>query len=278
MPIEPPKDLTDIHALLEIMRALRNPDGGCPWDLEQDFDSIAPYTLEEAYEVAETIERKDFAGLKDELGDLLFQVVYHGQMAEEAGHFSFKDVVENVCQKMIRRHPHVFGDADIKTAESQTLAWEEVKALERREKSDGDEMSSGTLDGLPLALPALVRAVKLQKRAARVGFDWPDTSLVLDKLNEEMLELAVEVAKDRDSPEVKEELGDLLFVYANLSRHLDVDPEEALRSANGKFERRFRYIEQTLADQGKAPADSDLAEMDALWDAAKRLEKEHKNK
>ena len=278
MPIEPPKDLTDIHALLEIMRALRNPDGGCPWDLEQDFDSIAPYTLEEAYEVAETIERKDFAGLKDELGDLLFQVVYHGQMAEEAGHFSFQDVVENVCQKMIRRHPHVFGDADIKTAESQTLAWEEVKALERGEKSDGDEMSSGTLDGLPLALPALVRAVKLQKRAARVGFDWPDTSLVLDKLNEEMLELAVEVAKDRDSPEVKEELGDLLFVYANLSRHLDVDPEEALRSANGRFERRFRYIEQTLEDQGKTPADSDLAEMDALWDAAKRLEKEHKNK
>lgn len=278
MPIEPPKDLTDIHALLEIMRALRNPDGGCPWDLEQDFDSIAPYTLEEAYEVAETIERKDFAGLKDELGDLLFQVVYHGQMAEEAGHFSFQDVVENVCQKMIRRHPHVFGDADIKTAESQTLAWEEVKALERGEKSDGDEMSSATLDGLPLALPALVRAVKLQKRAARVGFDWPDTSLVLDKLNEEMLELAVEVAKDRDSPEVKEELGDLLFVYANLSRHLDVDPEEALRSANGRFERRFRYIEQTLEDQGKTPADSDLAEMDALWDAAKRLEKEHKNK
>ena len=273
MPIEPPKNLTDIHALLEIMRALRNPDGGCPWDLEQDFDSIAPYTLEEAYEVADTIERKDFAGLKDELGDLLFQVVYHSQMAEEAGHFSFQDVIENVCQKMIRRHPHVFGDADIKTAESQTLAWEEVKAQERREKSGGGEISSGTLDGLPLALPALVRAVKLQRRAARVGFDWPDTSLVLDKLNEEMLELAVEVVKDRDSPKVKEELGDLLFVYANLSRHLDVDPEEALRSANGKFERRFRYIEQQLGARGKGLQDSDLAEMDALWDAAKALEK-----
>jgi MazG family protein len=272
MPIEPPEDLKDITALLEIMRALRNPDGGCPWDLEQNFDTIAPYTLEEAYEVADTIERKDFTGLKDELGDLLFQVVYHGQMAEEAGHFRFSDVVENVCEKMIRRHPHVFGDADIKTSEHQTQAWEEVKAAERSRKSKGHEKPIGTLDGLPLALPALARAVKLQRRAARVGFDWPDTSDVLDKLNEEMHELADEVARDRTSPKVSEELGDLLFVYANLARHLEVDPEQALRSANAKFERRFRYIERELEQRGKRPTDSDLEEMDSLWDAAKAAE------
>jgi MazG family protein len=271
MPIEPPKNLRSVPSLLEIMKALRNPNGGCPWDLEQTFETIAPYTLEEAYEVADTIERRDFPALKDELGDLLFQVVYHAQMASEEGHFSFDDVVENVNQKMVRRHPHVFGDTDIKTADGQTAAWEEMKAKERAET--GKEESPRTLDGLPLALPALVRAIKLQRRAARVGFDWPDTSDVLAKLNEEMLELAHEVEANRDSPKVQEELGDLLFVYANLARHLDIDAEEALRSANSKFERRFQYIEDRLAEDSRTPAQSSLEEMDKLWNEIRQKDK-----
>ncbi|TNE42644.1 MAG: nucleoside triphosphate pyrophosphohydrolase [Alphaproteobacteria bacterium] len=273
MTIKPPQNLSSIDALLEIMRALRNPEGGCPWDLEQNFDTIAPYTLEEAYEVADTIERKDFGALKDELGDLLFQVVYHAQMASEDGLFSFEDVVENVCEKMVRRHPHVFGSAEIKTAEGQTHAWEEMKARERAARGEAARPAR-TLDNLPVALPALVRAIKLQRRAARVGFDWPDTSQVIDKLNEEMLELAEEIRADKNSPKVKEEFGDLLFVYANLARHLGIDAEEALRLANAKFVRRFEYVEDRLGEMNKRPEESNLEEMDSLWNEIRSADKE----
>ena len=254
-----------MERLRTIMAALRDPDAGCPWDIEQDFDSIAPYTLEEAYEVADAIAQKDWPGLSGELGDLLLQVVYHSQMAEEAGHFTFDDVVRGISDKMVDRHPHVFGDDNRnKSAEQQTKDWEAAKAAERG--------TAGVLDGVALALPALTRAVKLQKRAARVGFDWPSTSEVIDKIAEESREL-VEARDGLGPDEVAEEFGDLLFVMANLARHLSVDPEEALRAANSKFTRRFASIEAALAAQGKTPAESDLAEMDALWDAAKAGEK-----
>ena len=249
--------------LAAIMARLRAPDGGCPWDLEQDFDSIAPYTIEEAYEVADAIARKDWQGLKGELGDLMFQSVYHARMAEEAGHFTLADVVRAISDKMIARHPHVFGEAVVKDAEAQTHAWEAVKAAERAGRSQ-----TGVLDDVPLGHVGLTRAVKLQKRAARVGFDWPDVAQVVDKIAEEARELT------EAPPEARfEEYGDLLFVMANLARHLDIDPEAALRAANDKFVRRFRFIEAALAVEGRRPEDSDLAEMDALWDAAKRAEK-----
>ena len=253
--------------LAAIMRQLRAPEGGCPWDLEQDFDSIAPYTLEEAYEVADAIARRDWAGLKGELGDLLFQAVYHAQMAEEAGHFDLSEVIAAISDKMIARHPHVFGDAAERSAAAQTEAWEAQKAAERAARAQ-----AGVLDDVPLALPGLTRAVKLQKRAARVGFDWPDAAQVVDKIAEEARELVD--ARDRLSrADVAEEYGDLLFVMANLARHLDVEPEAALRAANEKFTRRFRAIEAALAGQGRRPDESTLAEMDALWDAAKAAEK-----
>jgi ATP diphosphatase len=250
--------------LAAIMAALRAPQGGCPWDLEQDFDTIAPYTIEEAYEVADAIARRDWAGLKGELGDLLFQSVYHAQMAAEAGHFTLDDVIRAISDKMIARHPHVFGEADQRTAEGQTAAWEAQKAAERAARAQG-----GVLDDVALALPGLTRAVKLQNRAARVGFDWPDIGPVIDKLAEEARELVEAPAAERF-----EEFGDLLFVMANLARHLQIDPEAALRAANAKFTRRFAHIEARLAEQGKRPQDSDLAEMDALWDEAKRHERE----
>ncbi|WP_322888894.1 MULTISPECIES: nucleoside triphosphate pyrophosphohydrolase [unclassified Yoonia] len=257
--------------LLEIMRRLRDPETGCPWDIAQDFGTIAPYTIEEAYEVADAIARADWPELEGELGDLLLQTVYHAQMGAEAGHFTFESVVRNIADKMVARHPHVFGDENRdKTADQQVADWEKIKAAERAGKAQG-----GVLDGVALGLPALMRAVKLQKRAARVGFDWPDTSHVLDKLIEE----AGELVAARDSltqAEIADEMGDLLFVLANLARHLGVDPEAALRGTNGKFTRRFKGIEATLAAQGKTPADSDLAEMDALWDAQKALEKGQK--
>ncbi len=254
--------------LREIMRRLRDPKGGCPWDLEQDFATIAPYTIEEAYEVADAIERQDWPDLKGELGDLLFQSVYHAQMAEEAGHFGFDDVARTIADKMIARHPHVFGDESRdKSAEQQTRDWEKLKAAERAKRAE-----SGVLDGVAQGLPALTRAVKLQNRAARVGFDWPSTDEVLEKLVEETHELIE--ARDRlTQDEITEEFGDLLFVMANLARHLDIDPEGALRDANAKFTRRFRSIEAALAERGKRPQDSDLAEMDALWNDAKRTEK-----
>ncbi|WP_102109725.1 nucleoside triphosphate pyrophosphohydrolase [Oceaniglobus roseus] len=255
--------------LLEIMRRLRDPGTGCPWDIEQDFASIAPYTIEEAYEVADAIERGDMGDLKGELGDLLLQTVYHGQMAEEAGHFSFHDIATAISEKMIDRHPHVFGpESRDKSAEQQTRDWEVQKARERAARAE-----DGVLDGVALGLPALLRAVKLQKRAARVGFDWPDTAQVLDKLVEEARELTE--ARDRLSPEeIADEMGDLLFVMANLARHLGVDPEAALRGTNAKFTRRFRWIEAELRKSGRRPEESDLDEMDGLWNAAKRAERD----
>jgi MazG family protein len=263
-------DLSRIDALLAIMARLRDPDGGCPWDLEQDFSTIAPYTIEEAYEVADAIEQGDMAELRDELGDLLFQVAFHARMAEEQDAFAFGDVVQAICEKMIRRHPHVFGDEEQREAGAVKGRWEEIKAQEKAAKPKKTE---SILDDVPLSLPGLTRAVKLQNRAARVGFDWPDTSLVIDKLNEEMLELSTEVAKGGDADRLEDEMGDLLFVYANLARHLKVDPEKALRRANAKFRRRFGRIEEKLAAQGRKPEDSNLEEMDALWDEAKAEER-----
>ena len=258
-----------VTRLRAIMRALRDPQTGCPWDIEQDFASIAPYTIEEAYEVADAIARQDWPALQGELGDLLLQVVYHGQIAEEAGHFSFEDITRSISDKMLARHPHVFGsESRDKSAAQQVDDWEKVKARERAERDQG-----GVLDDVALGLPALMRAVKLQKRAARVGFDWPQTAQVIDKITEEAQEL--HEAKDRlTQAEVTEEFGDLLFVMANLARHLDVDPEDALRAANAKFTRRFRAIEAALADQNRRPEDSTLEEMDALWNAAKAREKQ----
>ncbi|WP_439155274.1 nucleoside triphosphate pyrophosphohydrolase [Yoonia sp.] len=254
--------------LLEIMRRLRDPDTGCPWDIAQDFASIAPYTIEEAYEVADAIARSDWTDLEGELGDLLLQTIYHAQMGAEAGHFTFHSVVRAISDKMVARHPHVFGDESRdKSAEQQVADWEKIKAAERAGRAQ-----TRTLDGVAIGLPALMRAVKLQKRAARVGFDWPDTTHVIDKIIEEASEL-VEARDTLTQVEMVEEFGDLLFVMANLARHLDIDPEEALRGANAKFTRRFTAIEDALAERGKRPADSDLAEMDALWDAAKAHEK-----
>ncbi|MCR9086725.1 MAG: nucleoside triphosphate pyrophosphohydrolase [Rhodobacteraceae bacterium] len=268
MPLPAPTDADGLARLRAIMRALRNPDHGCPWDLEQDFATIAPYTIEEAYEVADAIERQAWDELQNELGDLLLQTVYHSQMAEEVGLFGFETVAHAVADKMIDRHPHVFGDESRdKSADQQTVDWEAQKARERAAKAKG-----GVLDDVALALPALLRAVKLQKRAARVGFDWPDTGDVLAKLAEEAQELVE--ARDRlSADEIEDELGDMLFVMANLARHLGVDPEAALRRTNAKFTRRFRAIEAALAARGKTPDESDLAEMDALWDAAKAAER-----
>ncbi|NCO85077.1 MAG: nucleoside triphosphate pyrophosphohydrolase [Rhodobacterales bacterium] len=257
-----------MRRLLAIMARLRDPATGCPWDIAQDFASIAPYTIEEAHEVADAIDRQDWADLEGELGDLLLQTVYHTQMGTEAGHFTFASVARAISDKMVARHPHVFGaDSRDKTAAQQTADWERIKAAERAGRAQGR-----TLDGVAMGLPALMRAVKLQRRAARVGFDWPQVDQVLDKLVEEARELAE--ARDALTPaEVAEEMGDLLFVMANLARHLDVDPEAALRAANAKFTRRFAAIEDALAAQGRTPAQSDLAEMDALWDAAKAAER-----
>ncbi|WP_448326226.1 nucleoside triphosphate pyrophosphohydrolase [Sulfitobacter sp. M13] len=257
-----------IERLLEIMRRLRDPQTGCPWDIEQDFDSIAPYTIEEAYEVADAIERRDWPELEGELGDLLLQTVYHTAMGEEDGRFSFQSVVRNISDKMVARHPHVFGDESRdKSADQQTADWEKIKATERAGKAQG-----GTLDGVAVGLPALLRAYKLQKRAARVGFDWPQVDDVIAKITEEATEL-VEARDTLTHAEVTEEYGDLMFVMANLGRHLGVEPEAALRAANAKFIRRFNGVEARLAAQGKTPSDSDLAEMDALWDDVKRAER-----
>ncbi len=259
-----------IAALLEIMARLRAPDG-CPWDHQQTFETIAPHTIEEAYEVADAIARNDMPGLQDELGDLLFQAVYHAQMAQEIGAFSFSDVVASICTKMIRRHPHVFGDTEIANAEAQTLAWDAYKARERAAKPGGDTRK-GALDEVPLNLPALTRAAKLQGRAAKVGFDWPDIAPVFDKVREEIGELEHEIANGADTARMTDELGDVLFATVNIARHLKIDPETALRGANQKFEDRFGYIEQRLTQTGKTPSECTLAELDALWDEAKRRE------
>src|SRR3569832_707564 len=255
------------------MAALRTPGSGCPWDLEQTFDTIAPYTLEEAYEVADAIARGDLAHLKDELGDLLLQVVFHARMAEEQGAFDFGGVVDAVTSKMIRRHPHVFGDAggqDSKSVESQ---WERIKAEERAERAERHPPKPpSALDGVPAALPALTRALKLQQKAGRVGFDWNDPRAVLAKIREEADEIEAELDA-KDEAHAATEVGDLLFAVVNLARHLKADPEGILRATNRKFERRFASIERALAEQGKRPQNATLAEMDALWDAAKDEEK-----
>lgn len=259
--------------LLEIMRALRDPETGCPWDIEQSFNSIAPYTVEEAYEVADAIARKDWDDLRDELGDLLLQAVYHAQIAEEKNLFNFEDIANGISDKMLRRHPHVFGDESReKLSSEQTQDWEKLKAAERVSKD-----KSGALDDVALALPALMRAVKLQKRAARVGFDWPEIGHVIEKIKEESGELA-EAQGTSDQDHMAEEYGDLLFIMVNLGRHLNIDPEDALRHANAKFTRRFMHIENELNKLGKKPQSSNLTEMDAFWEEAKALEKRSKAK
>lgn len=277
---EPPRrsdkrpDSPPIDRLIAIMARLRDPKGGCPWDLEQNFATIAPYTIEEAYEVADAIARGDMAALREELGDLLLQVVYHARMAEERGDFRFDDVARAIADKMVARHPHVFGDAEVDGAAAQTRMWEEFKSRERAAKSNnagGKPVSA--LDDVPLALPALVRAEKLQKRAARVGFDWPEAAQVLDKIEEEIAELRAELKSGAKPARLEDEVGDLLFALANLARHVKIDPETALRACNAKFERRFRAIEQALAKQGRSPGDATLDEMEALWQDAKRAER-----
>lgn len=256
-----------IDELLALMAVLRTPGTGCPWDLEQDFRTIAPYTIEEAYEVADAIERGDMTELKSELGDLLFQTVFHARMAEEQGAFNFDDVVRAITEKMRERHPHVFGGADARDAKEQTRQWETQKADERAAKG-----KNGLLDDVPVGLPGLTRAVKLQKRAARIGFDWKNPRDVLEKITEETAEL-VEAMANRDQDKIEDEFGDLLFVIANLSRHLNVDPETALRRANEKFSRRFRHIEKRLSELGRASDGATLKEMEELWIEAKELER-----
>mgnify|MGYP006273222603 CR=1 FL=1 len=258
-----------MERLLAVMARLRDPSSGCPWDLEQSFATIAPYTIEEAYEVADAIQRDDLDNLREELGDLLFQVVFHSQMAEEAGVFRFEDVAAGMADKMIRRHPHVFADAEERDAESQTLAWEEQKAAERAEKLRGDP---SVLANVPLALPALTRAEKLMKRAARVGFDWPTIDGVFAKIDEELAETR-DAVSEGDCDHIAEEIGDLLSTIVNLARKLNVDPEAALRASNSKFERRFRHVEQRLLSNGSSVEEADLDAMEALWLEAKLQER-----
>lgn len=260
--------MSHIQILLDIMARLRSADEGCPWDREQNFRTIAPYTLEEAYEVADAIERNDMAELRSELGDLLFQVVFHAQMAKEAGEFDFGDVVAAISEKMIRRHPHVFGDAKIENATEQTQRWEDIKAQERVNKDE----SASALQGVSVGLPALTRARKLQGRAARVGFDWPNVEQVLDKLDEELGEVREALALN-DADAIEDELGDLLFVCVNVARHVSVDPEAALRRANQKFERRFRYMEMLATTRGFEFAKASLDAQEALWQEAKMAER-----
>ncbi|SFB68715.1 ATP diphosphatase [Bosea sp. CRIB-10] len=274
------KPSRDIERLIEIMAALRTPGTGCAWDLEQDFASIAPYTIEEAYEVADAIARGDLVDLKDELGDLLLQVVFHARMAQEQGSFAFPDVVEAITTKLIRRHPHVFGDArDLSPAEVKAL-WGQIKAQEKADKARARAEAGqpeppearGVLAGVPTTLPALTRAWKLQAKASTVGFDWNDARLVLDKIREETAEIDEALASG-DKAAIKEEIGDLLFVIANLARHVDADPEACLTAANAKFERRFAGIEAALEQYGRKPADASLDEMEALWQRVKRAER-----
>jgi len=269
-----------IDRLIEIMAALRTPGSGCPWDLEQDFTTIAPYTIEEAYEVADAIERGDMDDLKEELGDLLLQVVFHARMAEEAGSFAFNDVADAISEKMIRRHPHVFADKDADDAAAVKANWEEIKAAEKAARKERLQ-ASGTPDDdetfladVPKAIPALQRAFKLQKRAARVGFDWPELEPVLDKLREELDELTHEIGANSDSDRLQDEMGDLLFAVANLARHLNVDPETALRGTNAKFVRRFEHIETGLRQTGRSLESASLDEMEEIWVAAKQAEKD----
>ncbi len=270
----PSFSLRPMDRLVEIMATLRNPNGGCPWDVEQTFATIAPHTIEEAYEVADAIEQNDMDSLKDELGDLLFQSVFHAQMAKELNEFSFDDVVNGVIDKMIRRHPHVFGDQSINTADEQTVSWEDIKATERATKLGAADESA--LAGLTNGLPALIRAEKLQKRAARVGFDWPEVASVFDKLREETSELQVEIDTDGGEARLTDELGDLLFVCVNLARKLNIDAETALRGANSKFETRFRHMERALKGTGRGLKGMELDAMEEAWQGTKKALAEQK--
>jgi len=261
-----------VRMLLDVMAKLRSPQGGCPWDLEQTFATIAPYTIEEAYEVADAIERQDMAALKDELGDLLLQVVFHAQMARESGSFDFEAVAAGIAEKMVRRHPHVFGDVTIETADAQTVAWEDHKENERRAKASAEGRAASVLDGVAAGLPALMRAIKLQRRAARVGFDWPNVADVFTKIDEELSEIKSEIDNFGSPERVQDEIGDLLFAVVNLARHLDADPEASLRHANAKFERRFRQVEARLGAAGRSAADVDLDALEALWQQVKTAE------
>jgi ATP diphosphatase len=271
------KPSSDISRLIEIMAALRAPQTGCPWDVEQDFSTIAPYTIEEAYEVADAIARGDFDDLRQELGDLLLQVVYHARMAEEVGEFAFPEVVEAITAKMIRRHPHVFGDAEARSAGMAKGMWEKIKAEEKAEKRnrrvarglDPEDHGAGYLDGVPLALPALTRALKLQEKAARVGFDWSEAEPILDKIEEEIGELR-EALAGRDNAAVKDEFGDMLFAIVNLGRHLKLDAEASLAGTNEKFRSRFHHVERALNASGRSLEDATLAQMEALWQEAKK--------
>jgi nucleoside triphosphate diphosphatase len=259
-------DMNELQRLLEIMAQLRDPEHGCPWDRQQTFRSIAPYTVEEAYEVADAIEHGDMDGLREELGDLLLQTVFHARMAEEQGHFDFADIARGINAKLVERHPHVFGDVRFTDAEAQKQDWESRKRSERERKHG----TQGTLHGIPMGLPALTRAVKLQKRAAHVGFDWPDMEPVFAKIREELLELQHEIETGAGRERVLDELGDVLFAVANLARKLGIDPEQALRGTNNKFERRFQRIEAGLAEHDKRPEQATLEEMDRIWEQAKR--------
>jgi ATP diphosphatase len=275
------KPSTDITRLLEIMAALRTPGTGCPWDLEQDFASITPYTLEEAYEVVDAIERGDLADLRDELGDLLLQVVFHARMAEEQGAFAFGDVVEAITKKLIRRHPHVFGSTRDLSPEEVKSLWDSIKAQEKAERKaerarmglSPEAHEAGFLGGISTALPALTRAQKLTAKAAKVGFDWPDATQVIDKIHEELDEVK-EAASSKDRDRIEDEIGDLLFSVTNLARHFGIDPEQALRRTNAKFERRFRAVEHGLGKQHRRLDEASLEEMERLWVAAKMAERE----
>lgn len=274
--MEPSKD---ISRLIEIMAALRNPETGCPWDVEQDFESIKPYTLEEAYEVADAIERKDMDDLCDELGDLLLQVVFHARMAEEAGEFSFGDVVEAITRKMIRRHPHVFARSDADTPDAVKKQWDEIKQAEKRERAERrarrgitEDFRAGFLGSVQRSFPALTEALKLQERAAKVGFDWSAPEPILDKIEEEVDELRVAL-REGDKSKVSDELGDLIFAVVNIGRHVKADPEQALRGTNTKFRRRFNHIETVLDAEGESLEAASLERMEEIWQAAKAIER-----
>ena len=278
-----PPEAGDIRRLLDIMARLRDPDGGCPWDLDQSFDTIIPYTIEEAYEVADAIAGGDMDRLRDELGDLLFQVVFYAQMASEAGDFEFNSIVSAVSDKMIRRHPHVFGDTRVADTDAQTVAWEAHKAIEREARADAQGREASILDDIARAMPALSRAQKLQKRAARVGFDWTDVADVTAKIDEEIAELRNAVAESQraDSEEtsaaISEEFGDLLFTLVNFARHLGIEAETALREANVKFEKRFRHLETEMAAAGRNLKSLSLAEYDEAWERIKEIERAASN-
>tara|TARA_R110002012_G_scaffold101547_11_gene240827 strand:+ start:71 stop:925 length:855 start_codon:yes stop_codon:yes gene_type:complete len=273
----PPAHLPPLERLRQVMARLRDPDGGCPWDIEQSFETIAPYTIEEAYEVADAITEGDMPHLEEELGDLLLQVIYHTQIGQEAGHFDFDSVAHAITEKMIRRHPHVFAAESVADTDEQTLKWEAQKAAERARKASDSAVRPSALDGVSAAFPALMRAIKLQKRAGRVGFDWPETDQVFDKLEEEIAEVRAELKEhpqERDPDRIEDEIGDLLFVCVNLARKLGVDPESALRRCNRKFETRFRAVEILLQDEtGRAPEQAELEELEALWQRAKQFDK-----